>query len=521
MTTESHSTKMVFLSSTARDLVEFRKAAYEVIESLEDYHCIRMEDFTASATTPEAYIKQRVQECHLFVGIVGLCYGSRSPGSPKSYSEIEYEAAQEVQIPCLMFLCPEDFPVPAKILHDDGGWDEQQEFRRKVSRDRVRSTFTTPPQLAAQIASAIRNWERNQLVSSRSQRNTQPLYQEVDCVILCGGYAKRLWPLTIDISKVLLPVGGRPALAHTLDFIRRSRLIRRIIVSTNQKFGSQLNSFCDTYRSSGLEIPLEVVVEPSRENKEKLGPVGALNYILTRSNPHDLLVIGGDNLFGFELERFLEFAETTQCSSNALYEFESKDDLGEYGTVHVGTDNMFLEFLEKQSTSSYRNVSTACYYLRAPDVQAISRYLVNGGDPDSLGNFLHWLVMQGSPLAGFVFSSFWFDIGTREKLLTANWHYLEGTEQRQIDRNMISNNVHFDPSAEIKDSQLGPNVHVGPNVKIISSEIRNSIIMEKASIVDSLVVDSIVGPESIVEGSMLETVCGPHSLYSARIRHSQ
>ncbi|TML50942.1 MAG: NDP-sugar synthase, partial [Actinobacteria bacterium] len=40
------------------------------------------------------------------------------------------------------------------------------------------------------------------------------------CVILAGGYATRLRPLTDDVPKHLLPVGGRPMLDWVLDAVR-------------------------------------------------------------------------------------------------------------------------------------------------------------------------------------------------------------------------------------------------------------------------------------------------------------
>ena len=46
-------------------------------------------------------------------------------------------------------------------------------------------------------------------------------------VILAAGYATRLRPLTNDLPKQLLPVGGRPMLDWVLDRVRRCRRWRR------------------------------------------------------------------------------------------------------------------------------------------------------------------------------------------------------------------------------------------------------------------------------------------------------
>jgi hypothetical protein len=97
-------TKTVFLSSTARDLTQYRDAAYQAIEGLDGYHCVRMEDFGARATRADDFCREKVAECDLFVGIVGHLYGSCPEGSDLSYTEQEYEAAIAEEVPRLMFI---------------------------------------------------------------------------------------------------------------------------------------------------------------------------------------------------------------------------------------------------------------------------------------------------------------------------------------------------------------------------------------------------------------------------------
>ena len=68
--------KTVFLSSTAKDLHDYREAAYRAISALDGYHCIRMEDFGARDAASDDFCRQKVAECDVFVGILGHCYGS-------------------------------------------------------------------------------------------------------------------------------------------------------------------------------------------------------------------------------------------------------------------------------------------------------------------------------------------------------------------------------------------------------------------------------------------------------------
>ncbi len=114
-------------------------------------------------------------------------------------------------------------------------------------------------------------------------------------VILAGGYGKRLWPITHDRPKPLLPVAGRPILDYIMDQLPGPE---RPILAVNRRFEAQFASW-----AKGRAV--DVVVEPSASEEEKLGSVGALAYLVDRLHlDDDLLVIGGDNLLSLSLADF-------------------------------------------------------------------------------------------------------------------------------------------------------------------------------------------------------------------------
>lgn len=344
-------------------------------------------------------------------------------------------------------------------------------------------------------------------------------YNKLDCVVLCGGYAARLWPLTYDISKVLLPVAGKPVLKYVTDFVQESSVIKKSILSVNRKFEGQIQNFLDLYQSQKqLSHPIEIMVEPSSEQKEKLGPVGALQYIISQSTPRDLLVLGGDNIFGFQLDDFLGVIPKTgeTCSYNAVYEYQDQtQNDSEYGTVELDQAGNFLTFIEKPKRLSYKNISTACYYFKKRDVEAIYDYIQAGKDPDSLGNFVHWLIKQ-SRIKSYVFSTFWFDVGTREVLIQANNQFLTHSIAKiaEIPENEYVEPTFIDTNSKISISKLGPNVYIGPDVQVINSTIRDSIVMEQCIITGSDINNSVIGSGSIIEGQIIEAVCGPKSRFA-------
>jgi len=163
--------KKVFLSSTARDLKEYREAAYRAIEGLDGYHCVRMEDFGARNWDADEFCRAKVEECDLFVGILGHLYGSCPEGSDQSYTEREYEVAFEAGKPMLMFVAPRDFPVPADLIESDEMRKKQKAFRERVSKDRMRADFKSPDNLALGVTQAIGNEDNKRpLTEKRSSR---------------------------------------------------------------------------------------------------------------------------------------------------------------------------------------------------------------------------------------------------------------------------------------------------------------------------------------------------------------
>src|SRR5215510_2831257 len=137
----------VFLSSTARDLTKYREAADRAIEGLDGYRCVRMEDFGARDRRALDFCRQKVGECDLFIGILGHVYGSNPAGSERSYTELEYEAAIDYEKPCLMFIANEsDSPAPVDPQSDEKR-KRQEEFRRRVSEDRICGFFSSPDEL--------------------------------------------------------------------------------------------------------------------------------------------------------------------------------------------------------------------------------------------------------------------------------------------------------------------------------------------------------------------------------------
>ena len=115
-------------------------------------------------------------------------------------------------------------------------------------------------------------------------------------IILAGGYARRLWPVTRHIPKQLLPVAGKPIIEYSIEKLELVKKIEEDIISINAFFEFNFREWFTKYQ---FRKKTKLVVEKTFSEEEKLGSIGALGYLIDRLKlDDDLLIIGGDNLFG-------------------------------------------------------------------------------------------------------------------------------------------------------------------------------------------------------------------------------
>jgi hypothetical protein len=153
--------EVVFISSVSEGMAPYREGVRKAIEDLDAYHCIAMEGFGARDESSFATCHSKVEECTLFVGIVGHQYGSTSGSTGKSFSELEYDAAVELGKRRLMFLAPDDFPVQAHLIESDDKRKRQRAFRERVKADRQVAFFSSSDELGKLVLQAIHNCQMN------------------------------------------------------------------------------------------------------------------------------------------------------------------------------------------------------------------------------------------------------------------------------------------------------------------------------------------------------------------------
>jgi Domain of unknown function (DUF4062) len=97
----------VFVSSTFTDLQVYRRKIQDAMTQLKTV--VRgMEQFGSRPGTPVEECIKAVQSCQLYVGVFGMRYGSIPDGHDKSMTNIEYDEAQRLGLPSLIYLLNEN-----------------------------------------------------------------------------------------------------------------------------------------------------------------------------------------------------------------------------------------------------------------------------------------------------------------------------------------------------------------------------------------------------------------------------
>ncbi|NOX71585.1 MAG: nucleotidyltransferase family protein, partial [Candidatus Micrarchaeota archaeon] len=179
-------------------------------------------------------------------------------------------------------------------------------------------------------------------------------------IILAGGFAKRLWPLTKNYPKPLLKVGNKAIIDHIIEKVLEVEDIERIYITTNSAFEMHFSNELNEHLS---KENIDLVIEPSSSEENKLGSLGAINHIIKKEGiDDDLLVVAGDNLFGFNINDLVSYYKENGRPVIAFYDIKDMEKVrNRYGNVKLDESGKVIDFVEKPASPHSTLVSTGCY----------------------------------------------------------------------------------------------------------------------------------------------------------------
>lgn len=281
--------------------------------------------------------------------------------------------------------------------------------------------------------------------------------------VLAGGFATRLWPLTEKRAKPLLPLAGKPLLAHIIDALPEGM---HITISTNDAFG-------DAFQEWGAQQqrPMDIVVEEARSDSQKRGALGALAEWIESAKPtEDILVLTGDNYFGFPLASFVQ-----QYNGHPLIAASDIKDLSKatsFGTILLSEDGKTVAgFEEKPKEPKTTLISTGATIIPPSAFDVVLEHAAK--KPDDIGGLFEALLQAGHRIECSAFDETWYDIGSFAAYIDASKTLLR--------------EPHIHPSASVERSQLEGAIAIGERSTIKESELKDVVVFEDCDITDCVI----------------------------------
>lgn len=140
----------IFISSTYEDMIPYREEVQRHLIRLEQI-VKGMEYFGANPQSSLSICLSQVRECKVFIGILGMRYGSIDEESGLSYSQLEYNEAIKNKIPTLIYIMDENYPIPFKNVDIGINAEKLSDFKKVLKKKHTVSFFTTPEDLGQKI----------------------------------------------------------------------------------------------------------------------------------------------------------------------------------------------------------------------------------------------------------------------------------------------------------------------------------------------------------------------------------
>lgn len=241
-------------------------------------------------------------------------------------------------------------------------------------------------------------------------------------IILAGGSGTRLWPITMGVSKQLLPIFDKPMIYYPLSALMLAG-VREIAIITTPEDQPQFIRLMGDGSQWGLRFTW--IVQPSPDGL-------AQAYLLARdflAGAPSAMVLGDNIFFGHGLPEMMAAADARPLGGTVFgYRVSDPE---RYGVVGFDATGRVVEIVEKPAKPPSNFAVTGLYFLdgRAPEFAARIKPSPRG--ELEITDLLECYLNEGSLTVERMGRGFaWLDTGTHESLLDAG-NFVRTLEHRQ------------------------------------------------------------------------------------------
>ncbi len=318
-------------------------------------------------------------------------------------------------------------------------------------------------------------------------------------VIPVAGLGTRLRPYTLTTPKPLLPVAGKPIIAHIIDNLLFFPVDEIIIVYG--KNGEAVLEYVKQY----VDIAVKGVIQ-----KELLGLGHAVYQAKDLVGENDrLLVVLGDTI--------VEGGNLRNAPLDADFiAVKEVRDPERFGVVELDENGCVKGVEEKPDHPKSNLAIVGLYYFTNPFLLFEGLSYIIENDIKTKGEYqltdaLAYMLKKGWRPKTLTIDG-WYDCGKPDSLLETNRILLQKKgEYRKIPGSVIIPPVFIEKDVVIESSIIGPFVSIADGVKIVNSIITDSIINKEAVIENIFMSSSIIGQRAYIKGEAKKFMVGDFS----------
>ncbi|WP_196600897.1 sugar phosphate nucleotidyltransferase [Pectinatus frisingensis] len=307
----------------------------------------------------------------------------------------------------------------------------------------------------------------------------------MQALFLAGGKGTRLYPLTYEIPKPMVPIMGKPLLEHNMNLLKLHG-IHDIILSICYK-----PECIEQYFGNGSAFGLNI--RYISENSP-LGTGGAIKNCAKLLND-TFFVFNADILSNINFSEMLRYHKRQHAAVTIAV--TRVEDPSAYGVIEYDKNGYALSFCEKPDPNEIvSHFINAGVYIFEPEVL---EHIPTGHAVSVEKEIFPQLLQDGKKIAVYRGCNYWLDIGTPEKYVRANRDSFEG-KFCLAETDFHHRAVYSDVNTQISRSAIlrGP-IYIGKNVQIKAGAVvgprviigNNSIIGEKSVIANSILWNKI------------------------------
>lgn len=230
-------------------------------------------------------------------------------------------------------------------------------------------------------------------------------------LILAGGLATRLRPLTWVTNKHLLPVYDKPMIYYPLESIAKAG-IKEVLISSSPDHSGQFTNLLKDGEEFGLKLYYTVQQEPG-------GIAAGIRLAEEFSAGEKLLVILGDNIFSYDLKPAIRRLEKKDKGAIIfgikMPTMESKH----YGVIEISKNNKVLSIEEKPENPKSDIVQTGVYMYDERVFDFIRKQKPSSRGEMEVTDLNNFYLKEGTLECELL--DWWIDAGTsHDELLHAN-----------------------------------------------------------------------------------------------------